>query len=265
LFGPHVEESSDADEVPHFYVSLKIHDMTLHNAMLDSGESHNLMPKVVMEQLGLDLTRPYKDIFSFDSRKVKFVGLIKDLVVSLSQIQKTNMIMDVVVVYIPPKFGMLLFRSWVTKLKGTLQMYISYSTIPSFGQDRRLYREVLLKYMVSKKSQPNKNPIYSLENEIGSSILFNDSSFEEKGPEIDMISKKQFDQRNQEILEKQINAEDRMWNMIFDGAVSREGVGDGVWINLPRGTTKLCSYKLAFDFTNNIVEYEALVLGLKTL
>jgi hypothetical protein len=71
LFGPRVEENSDAEEVPPFYVSLKIHDMTLHNAMLDSGASHNLMPKVVMDQLGLDITRPYKDLFSFDSRKVK--------------------------------------------------------------------------------------------------------------------------------------------------------------------------------------------------
>jgi ribonuclease HI len=28
---------------------------------------------------------------------------------------------------------------------------------------------------------------------------------------------------------------------------------------------KLCSYKISFDCTNNMVEYEALVLGLKTL
>jgi hypothetical protein len=49
LFGPHVEEISYVDEVPPFYVSLKIHDMTLHNAILDLGSSHNLMPKVVME------------------------------------------------------------------------------------------------------------------------------------------------------------------------------------------------------------------------
>jgi hypothetical protein len=142
LFGPRVEESSDVDEVPPFYVSLKIHDMTLHNAMLDSGASHNLMPKVVMDQLGLDITRPYKDLFSFDSRKVKCLGLIKDLVVSLSQIPTKNMVMDVVVVDIPPKFGMLLSRSWAAKLKGTLQMDMSYATIPVFGQDRRLYREV---------------------------------------------------------------------------------------------------------------------------
>jgi hypothetical protein len=74
------------EDVPPFYVSLKIHDLTLHNAMLDSGASHNLMPKVIMDEMGLEVTRPYKDLFSFDSRKVKCLGLIKDLVVSLAQI-----------------------------------------------------------------------------------------------------------------------------------------------------------------------------------
>jgi hypothetical protein len=41
-------------------------------------------------------------------------------VVSLSQIPSNNMVMDVVVVDIPPNFGVLLSRSWVAKLKGTL-------------------------------------------------------------------------------------------------------------------------------------------------
>jgi hypothetical protein len=85
LFGPGIEETSDTEDVPMFYVSLKFHDMTLHNSMLDSDMSHNLMRKVIMDELGLDITRPYKDHFSFDSRKVKCLGLIKDFVVSLVQ------------------------------------------------------------------------------------------------------------------------------------------------------------------------------------
>jgi hypothetical protein len=182
LFGLRVEETNDTEDVPPFYVSLKVHDMNLHNAMLDSGASHNLMPKVIMDELGLDITRPYKDLFSFDSRKVKCLGLIKDLVVSLAQIPSKNMVMDVVVADIPPKFGMLLSRSWAAKLKGTLQMDMSYATIPVFGHDRRLYREVLLKYMVSSKTQPNNHPIYAIDTEVGSSIFYNDLSFEEEEP-----------------------------------------------------------------------------------
>jgi hypothetical protein len=71
LFAPHVEEIGNDDDVPLFYVSVNIHNVTLHNAMLDSRASHNLMLEVIMEELCLYITRPYKDLFSFDSRKVK--------------------------------------------------------------------------------------------------------------------------------------------------------------------------------------------------
>ena len=72
------------DNSPSFYVSLTIHDKILHNSLLDTGASHNLMPKAIMEDLGLDITRPYHDLFSFDSRKVKCLGLIKDFAITLT-------------------------------------------------------------------------------------------------------------------------------------------------------------------------------------
>jgi len=87
--------------------------------------------------------------------------------------------MDVVVADIPPKFGMLLSRSWDDKLKGDLQMDMSYATMPVFAQDIRLYREVHLKYMVSNKYKPNNHPNYSIETDIGYSILYNDLCCEE--------------------------------------------------------------------------------------
>ena len=86
--------------------------------------------------------------------------------------------MDVIVANIPVKFGMLLSRSWSTKLKGTLQMDMSYVTIPIFGEHRRLYRETRLAYMVSNKDKPENHPIYAIDTELGSSIFYNDSSFE---------------------------------------------------------------------------------------
>jgi ribonuclease HI len=54
--------------------------------------------------------------------------------------------------------------------------------------------------------------------------------------------------------------------MDFDGAVSKEGVGDEVWLNNHKSRySKIHSYKLNFQCTNNIVEYEALMLILKLL
>ena len=117
--GPRLEDEQN-EEVPPFYVSLSIHDITLRNAMLDSGASHNIMPKLIMERMGLEITRPYKDLFSFDSKRVQCIGLIKDVVVGLTQVIAKNAVMDIVATYIPPKFGMLLSRSWATKIKGTM-------------------------------------------------------------------------------------------------------------------------------------------------
>ena len=97
-------DSIDAEdeEVPPFYMSLNVHDMVLHNDMLDSGASHNLIPKGIEENLGLEITRPYKYLYSFDSKRVKCLGLIKDMVVSLNKLPSKNVVMDVVVADIPP-------------------------------------------------------------------------------------------------------------------------------------------------------------------
>ena len=115
-FGSKVENIDD-EEVPPFCFSLIVHDMVVHNSMLESSASHNLMPKGVVEILGLEITRPYKYLYSFYSRRVKCLSLIKDMVVSLNKLPTKIVAMDVFVADIPPKFGVLLSRSWTSKLK----------------------------------------------------------------------------------------------------------------------------------------------------
>lgn len=61
IFGPAIDDQSGDSDVPPFYLSLRIHQHILHNSMLDSGASHNLIPKAVMERLGLDITCEYHE------------------------------------------------------------------------------------------------------------------------------------------------------------------------------------------------------------
>jgi ribonuclease HI len=51
--------------------------------------------------------------------------------------------------------------------------------------------------------------------------------------------------------------------MFFDGASSKEGAGAGMVFISPTQETIPMSYKLEFETTNNVTEYEALVLGLR--
>ena len=141
--------------------------------MFDSGASHNLMPKSVMEKLDLDITGLYKDLFSFDSSQVRCLGLIKDLCVSLVQYPAKTILMDIVVADIPPKYGMLLSRSWGANLQGSLQLDMYYATISVFGQPKKLYKETLMKYVVSSQDKPQNFPIYSIHSDMDSFILYN--------------------------------------------------------------------------------------------
>ena len=81
--------------------------------------------------------------------------------------------MDIVVANIPPKYGMLLSRSWGAKLGGSLQLDMSYATISVFGQPKKLYREALMKYVVSSQQKPENFPIYSVHSDMDSFILYN--------------------------------------------------------------------------------------------
>ena len=53
--------------------------------------------------------------------------------------------------------------------------------------------------------------------------------------------------------------------MYFDGSVAKVGAGAGVYIISPNRDFKAFSYKLTFERTNNVTEYEALLLGLHAL
>ena len=165
--------------------------------------------------------------------------------------------MDIVVADIPSKFGMLLSRSWSKKLGGTLQMDMSYATVPIFGGEfRRLYRETKLDYIMSDHQNPTNHHIYAEEKELGSSILHltdeSDSSTSE-------ILKQQID----EGINEHNSISNQLWKLYFDGSSSREGSRVGVVLISPTDQSITLSFKLQFLTTNNTAEYEALILGMK--
>jgi len=57
-----------------------------------------------------------------------------------------------------------------------------------------------------------------------------------------------------------------LWNLEFDGFVHKLGARASIWIyNLENDHAEGHAYRLNFKCTNNIAEYEALMLGLKLI
>ena len=119
--------------------------------------------------------------------------------------------------------------------------------------------------MVSCRDKPKNHPIYAVDTDLGSSICFNDGP--QTNPEIPIqIEFKEYEEfsKRQETLEKKHN-EEGLWTMYFDGSISKIGAGAGVFIIYPNRDFKALSYKLNFECTNNMIEYESLLLGLNAL
>lgn len=208
--------------------------------MLDSGASHNLMPKVIMEQLQLDITRPYHDLYTFDSKKVPCLGLIKDLVVTISKIPVKSVVLNIVFTDIPPKFGMLLSRSRCANRGGSLQMDMSYPTIPVYGAEHiSFYREVIFMNTFFRVDQVRNHPIYVDDHDFGCFTL---SSENLQNTQLNI----------EKITDTPLEIKNDFYKLYFDGAFSKERVGADIILISPSKENITQSYKLEFDVTNNV-------------
>lgn len=163
--------------------------------------------------------------------------------------------MDIVVAGIPPKYGMLLSRSWGENLQGSLQLDMSYATISIFGQPRKLSRETLMKCMVSSEENPQNFPIYSMHSDMDSFILYN---VENDKKEITAKDLKYRTTDSENIFHESL------WNLDFDGSINIIGAGAGAWIHIMENNhAEGHAFIMNFKCNNNMAEYEALILGLQ--
>jgi len=112
-----------------------------------------------------------------------------------------------------------------------------------------------MKYMVSSEEKPQNFPIYSMHSDMESFILYN------------------VENDNKEIIAKNLKYKttdsenifhESLWHLDFDELVNRLGVGAGVWIhNMENNHAEGHAFRLKLKCTNNMVEYEALILGLQ--
>ena len=64
-------------------------------------------------------------------------------------------------------------------------------------------------------------------------------------------------------IEEEESLKEDGWKMYFDGASNSLGCSVGAILISPEGNHCPFTAKLSFDYTNNMVEYEACVMGLQ--
>jgi ribonuclease HI len=179
-----------------------------------------------------------------DSQTIEVFGLIKGLQVYLKAFPDIMIEMDIVVIDVPDLWGMLINRKSAADLGGNIQMDLSYATLPTpSGGTFRLDREAYRKVHVEDSKIPMDELAYDEEG-LGNYAILSNSIV----PLEDKVKD---------------NELDKVWYMHFDGVFSRLGKGVGIVLQAPNGKVSKFAYRLEFDATNNVAEYEALLLGLE--
>ena len=93
---------------PPFLVTLEILNHKVHNCLVDSGSSMNVMPLEVCKKLNGQLKPTIWDITQLDKSSVKVVGEMENVLVRLSANERICHYIDIVVADIPDGYGMIL-------------------------------------------------------------------------------------------------------------------------------------------------------------
>jgi hypothetical protein len=121
---------------PPFYISIENHDVALHNRLVDTGATNNIMPLVVMEALGINYTKYYEtgeSIYAIYLRKVPTYGEIKDLYAWITTTPHIITVFNIIVVYLPPSYGVVLGIDWSSMIGRYIMNDSSCMVLPGKG------------------------------------------------------------------------------------------------------------------------------------
>jgi ribonuclease HI len=136
-------------------------------------------------------------------------------------------------------YSIILRRDWKDLTGGYLSLDETHLSIPWNGKYIIVLKEGRISPYIESVPQPNVNYI---EEELRVYSIF----FEEENTTLE-----------------QIDLDDGMWHMHFDGSCSNEENRACIILYSPVGKIHNFSYRLEFSWTNNVTKFEALLLGIE--
>jgi len=98
---------------PPFLPTLDIFNQNVHNFLVDSGASSNVMPYSIRKKLNDVPTRCSTHVTLLYRSKVKVINELKDVLIRIESNPKIHHLIDIVVVDILEAYGCVLNRDWV--------------------------------------------------------------------------------------------------------------------------------------------------------
>ena len=103
---------------PPFLLTYEVFNKNLHNCLVDSGASSNILPKSICAKLNAQSQKSAVHIVQLDRSQVEVIGELNQVTIRLSSNPKVCQVIDILVADIPEFYGLILSRGWSEKLHG---------------------------------------------------------------------------------------------------------------------------------------------------
>ena len=95
------EDKKGKPFVPPFLLTFEVFNKNLHNCLVDSGSSSNVMPLSICKKLNAVPLKRNKHVIQLDKTQVKVMGELKIVMIRIATHPKCVQVIDIIVVYIP--------------------------------------------------------------------------------------------------------------------------------------------------------------------
>jgi hypothetical protein len=144
--------------VPPFLLTFEIFNRNVHNYMVDSDASSNVMPLSVYQKINAEVQPSSIKIIQLDRTNVKVISELKNVLVRLSSNPKVHQIIDIIVVDIPEVYGLFLSGDWSEQLHGYIATDWFHLWLLENGKPNRvrINHERFLKHIVIDSNDANE-------------------------------------------------------------------------------------------------------------
>jgi hypothetical protein len=193
-------------ENPPFFMTLAMNNKYLNNCMLDTGVGANMMSLKVMQQMGLKVTRPYKNVCGFESKAIPTHGVIENIEVQLKEFPEKTVRIYIIVVDVLDVWGMLLSRNFGAMIGGSLEMDLTFLRLPlNDGTTGRLLNVPLtgthVHDVAPAENEPQKDVIQTLQEYSSEDMPF---TTEEDFDQIEWPKKEEYQQLLDQFQSKEV-------------------------------------------------------------
>lgn len=120
------ENKSNKIKPPLFCISLIIGDEVVHNFMIEFGASTSIMPRNIIDQLGIKYEPMTKGVNQLDGTSCKIIGVVKYLNLALHTCLGCTILQDISIIDLPTHSTICLSRDFTTKMGGYITVDWSF-------------------------------------------------------------------------------------------------------------------------------------------